>query len=232
MDTKQELQNLALETNDLLSEYIRIHDKILNKAGRPITIFKKVNFGELFNDCQKISGKSDQKKEKIYSFQSIKNQLQTDDEKIYLNQLVLFIEKLDITIKLLTEKQKLLFEKSGGNREAQSNERTYSLFSRLNWLPVFEAPIKTYFLRIILPTIVFSVIASFYMQKTSHILISIALCIILLSWLFSLTYGKSRKSVTWREYKELEKKYQQSINEYLAAGAELNKLNNLIFTNT
>jgi len=58
MDMKQELQNLAVETNDLLSEYIRIHDKILNTAGRSITIFKNVDFGELFNDCKKISEKS------------------------------------------------------------------------------------------------------------------------------------------------------------------------------
>ncbi len=58
MDTKQDLQNLAVETNDLLSEYIWIHDKILNTAGRSITIFKKVDFGKPFNDCQKISEKS------------------------------------------------------------------------------------------------------------------------------------------------------------------------------
>lgn len=231
MDTKQELQNLAVETNDLLSEYIRIHDKILNTAGRSITIFKKVDFGELFNDCQKISEKSDQKKEKIYSFQISQNHLLTDNEKMYLNQLVLFIEKIDITIKILTEKQKLLFEKSRGNQEAQSNERTYSLFSRLIWLPVLQAPIGTFFMRIILPTIIVSVIASFYMQKMSYIKISIA-CMLIFSWLFSLTYGKNRKSVTWREYKEIENKYEQSINDYMAAGAELNKLNNLIFTNT
>lgn len=231
MDTKQELQNLAVETNDLLSEYIWIHDKILNTAGRSITIFKKVDFVELFNDCQKISEKSDQKKEKIYSFQSSQNHLLTDNEKMYLNQLVLFIEKIDITIKILTEKQKLLFEKSGGNQEAQSNERTYSLFSRLIWLPVLQAPIGTFFMRIILPTIIVSVIASFYMQKMSYIKISIA-CMLIFSWLFSLTYGKNRKSVTWREYKEIENKYEQSINDYMAAGAELNKLNNLIFTNT
>ena len=67
MDAKQELQNLAIEINDLLSEYIQIHDKILNTAGKLITIFKKIDFGALFNDCQKISKKSERKKEKIYS---------------------------------------------------------------------------------------------------------------------------------------------------------------------
>ena len=230
MDTKQELQNLALETNDLLSEYIQIHDKILNKAGRLITIFKKVDFRELFNDCKKISEKSDQTKEKIYSFQYSQNHLLPDNEKMYLNQLSLFIEKIDITIKILSEKQKLLFEKSAGNQEAQSEERTYSLFSRLRWLPVIQAPIGTIFMRIILPTIIVSVIASFFMQKMSYIKISIA-CMLILSWLFSLTYGKNSKSLTWREYKEIENKYEQSINDYMAVGVKLNKLNDLIFRN-
>ena len=231
MNMKQDLQNLALETNDLLSEYIQIHDKNLNTAGKLITIFKKIDFGELYNYCLKLSEKSDQKKEKIYSFQSRQNYFLADNEKKYLNQLILFIEKIDITIKILTEKQKLLFEKSGGNQQAQSNDRTYSLFSRLMWLPVLQAPIGTFFMRIILPTVIVSVIFSFYMHKMSYINVSIA-CILIFSWLFSLTYGKNRKSVTWREYNEIENKYEQSINDYMAAGAELNKLNNLIYTNT
>lgn len=230
MEPKKELQNLDIEANDLLSEYIQIHDKILNTAGKSVTIFKKIDFRELFNDCQKLSERSDHKKEKIYSFRSNQNYVLTDTEKIYLDQLILFIVKLDIAIKILTEKQKLLFEKSGGD-QAPSNGRTYSLISRLIWLPVLQAPLKIFFIRIILPSIILSVIYHFYMKDSDYLNISI-ICFLIFSWLFSLTYGKNRKSVTWKKYSEIEKKYQHSINDYMAAGEQLNKLNKSIFNRT
>lgn len=231
MNQTQELKTLAIAVNDFLTEYVKIHDKILNTAGKSIHLTKKIDFGELLDDCKKISEKSKQKKEDLYLFQSKTKNEPSDIQKKYLNSLILFAEKLDATISILTEKQELLLKVSGGDRTGAPSRQTYSLLSRLMWLPVVQSSFGTFFMGIIVPTIILSILYNSYAQEKNYLKVSI-ICFVICSWLFSLLYGKSRQNPAWKKYSEAEKRHKQSVNEYLAVGEELNKLNKIIFCNT
>ncbi len=50
MDFLDKLKSCIFEVNNLLSQYIEIHNKVLKSAGTFQSLFKKVDFQELHND--------------------------------------------------------------------------------------------------------------------------------------------------------------------------------------
>ena len=112
MNNTEILKKLSFEVNDLLSEYIQLHDKILKKGGTFRSLFRKVDFEKMLNDCYEILSKFEIKREEILSFKKQSGNDLKDNEKKYLNQLMSFFDKLLLTINLLLNKQQLLYKKS------------------------------------------------------------------------------------------------------------------------
>lgn len=112
MNTTEILKKHSFEVNDLLSEYIQLHNRILKKGGTFISLFKKVDFEKMLNDCHEILKKFEIKREEILSFKKENGDDLNDNEKKYLNQLMSFFDKLLLTINFLVNKQQLLYKKS------------------------------------------------------------------------------------------------------------------------
>ncbi|MEA3369528.1 MAG: hypothetical protein U9Q24_04175 [Candidatus Ratteibacteria bacterium] len=112
MNNTEILKKLSFEVNDLLSEYIQLHDKILKKGGIFISLFKKVDFEKILNDCHEILRKFEIKRKGMLSFKKENGDNLDDNEKKYLNQLISFFDKLLVTINFLLNKQQLLYKKS------------------------------------------------------------------------------------------------------------------------
>ncbi len=112
MNNTEILKKLSFEVNDLLTEYIQLHDKILKEGGTFLSLFKKVDFEKMLNDCYEILKKFELKKEEIFSFKKENGNYLNDIEKKYLDQLISFFDKLLFTVNFLINKQQLLYKKS------------------------------------------------------------------------------------------------------------------------
>lgn len=94
MDDKQLLKNLAFDVNTLLDVYIVLHNKRLKKAGTFLSLFKKVDFGELYEESELLlkkffekSGEIEQLKSKQYRHFSKSEQAFFDCLNKYFNAL-------------------------------------------------------------------------------------------------------------------------------------------------
>lgn len=123
------LKIYALRANGLLASYLRLHDKILKVSGTFKSIFKRINFEQLYSDSAILLDQSNSFNNELNAYNSKSFDKLSEDQKIYINQLLAFTGKLNITLQILEKRQLLLYTKSLGedyNRnEYSSIEQQY-----------------------------------------------------------------------------------------------------------
>ena len=92
MKNKESLKKFAFEINDLLSEYIKLHDRILKEGGAFISLFKRVDFEKMFTDCGNLLRKFKIKKEELISLEQYGKANFDSNEKKYFEQLIFFLK--------------------------------------------------------------------------------------------------------------------------------------------
>jgi hypothetical protein len=123
------LKIYALRANGLLASYLRLHEKILKVSGTFKSIFKRINFEQLYSDSAILLDQSNSFNNELNAYNSKSFDKLSEDQKIYINQLLAFTGKLNITLQILEKRQLLLYTKSLGedyNRnEYSSIEQQY-----------------------------------------------------------------------------------------------------------
>ena len=61
MDSSRKLHELAIEVNDLLSQYIRIHNRRMKEAGTFLSLFRRIDYKELYDEAITIYFKTSAK---------------------------------------------------------------------------------------------------------------------------------------------------------------------------
>jgi hypothetical protein len=127
---KEILQATAFEINDLLNEYIMVHNQILKNAGSFLSFFRRVNFKELYADTEVILLKFNSISEKVAL---LKAELYDDlpqNQKLFFDCLSDYIDALTRTVDALHTKVNLLYQRSQNKnslsfKELQSADKDY-----------------------------------------------------------------------------------------------------------
>jgi len=125
MDTI-ELKNEALVVNDLLTQYVELHNNFLKSAGTFSSLFRKVDFKKLAGDIYFLFEKFRDEKTKLDKLQS---QAESEKEEQFTACLFLYTEALTETVHLLFIMAHALQEKAEGKRlsfqEHMGNDKKY-----------------------------------------------------------------------------------------------------------
>lgn len=125
---KVQLKELALEVNDTLSDYLMVHNTLVQKSSSFLDIFRPINFDELRNKTQVIFNKLKTQQKQL---QVLKSDLTDKTELEFAVCLFSYIEALENTVSLLNKMLSDLLEKSkGGNgkisfKDHINNDRQY-----------------------------------------------------------------------------------------------------------
>ncbi len=126
MDILEQLKNEALIVNDLLTEYICLHNLFLKSSGTFLSLFKKVNFSLLSGDAYIVFGKLQAEKDKI---SKLKENISKNNEREFAECLFLYSKALTETANLLFLLLHALKEKADGNslsfNEHMENNKKY-----------------------------------------------------------------------------------------------------------
>jgi hypothetical protein len=128
--SKEILQATAFEISDLLTEYIAVHNRILKKAGSFLSLFRWVNFKELYDDTEIILSKFNSISEKV---DSLKTELYDDlpqNQKEFFDCLSDYVDALTNTVYSLHTKVNLLCQRSQNKtslsfKELQAADKDY-----------------------------------------------------------------------------------------------------------
>jgi len=112
MNNKEILKETAVKVNALLTEYVEVHDKILKDAASFSSLFKHVNFKELYDDTITIHSKFYYKKEVISNMKDTMYDYLTRIEKEFFNCLSDYVDALIKTTEILSAQMKLLYDRS------------------------------------------------------------------------------------------------------------------------
>ena len=108
------LKIYALRANGLLTSYLRLHDEIPKVSGTFKSLFKRINFEQLYYDSVVLLNQSNSFNNELSAYNSKSFDKLSEDQKIYINQLLAFAGKLNITLQILEKRQFLLYTKSQG----------------------------------------------------------------------------------------------------------------------
>lgn len=121
-----ELKNEALVVNDLLTQYVELHNNFLKSAGTFSSLFRKVDFKKLAGDIYFLFEKFRDEKTKL---EDIQNQEGEEEEKQFSKCLFQYTEALTETVHLLYVLAHALQEKAEGNKlsfsEHMENDKRY-----------------------------------------------------------------------------------------------------------
>jgi hypothetical protein len=121
-----ELKNEALVVNDLLTQYVELHNNFLKSAGTFSSLFKKVDFRKLAGDIYFLFEKFRDEKFKLDDLQK---QNGNEKEKQFAKCLFLYTKSLTETVHLLFIMAHTLQEKAEGNKlsfqEHMENDKKY-----------------------------------------------------------------------------------------------------------
>ena len=139
MQYKKVMRSLAFDVNDLLSYYIQVHDKAIEKAGTFSSLFRRVDFEELYNEAIKVLEAVSGKYDELNFFEEENHGYMNEEEKRYLKCLLRFTEKLLETTKLLKERQRFLYDKS-----ERKEGRRYKFDDYIHIDKLYQDSIKDY----------------------------------------------------------------------------------------
>jgi hypothetical protein len=117
MTEKEKLKGLAIDVNEFLSGYIKIHDVIHREAESFLSVIKNI-FGQgvpmskLLDYAKSLIPKSEAVKAGLVSFKLNSYAKLTNDEKYYFEMLFNYYTSLEKTVNCLVQKQVLMDIKS------------------------------------------------------------------------------------------------------------------------
>lgn len=113
---KDLLQNQANDIHDLLSIYIKVHDEIFKKSSTFLSLFRRVDFQDIYNQTESLLSHFNHKRIELYNLKSNFNESVPQEYRQYFQQLVAFFERLYETVVLLKDRQYQLLLKSNGEK--------------------------------------------------------------------------------------------------------------------
>lgn len=126
MNTLELLKNEAIVVNNLLTEYVELHNSYLKSSGTFMSLFRKVNFNLLAGNAYIVFGKLRDERNKIGK---IKENITENKEREFVECLFLYSKALAETAYLLFILLHALKEKANGNElsfsEHMENNKKY-----------------------------------------------------------------------------------------------------------
>ena len=123
---KTQLKDEAFVVNDLLTQYVNLHNNFLKSAGTFSSLFRKVDFRKLAGDIYFLFEKFRDEKTKL---EDLQKQEGSEKEKQFAECLFCYTEALTETVHLLFILAHALQEKAEGNklsfREHMENDKRY-----------------------------------------------------------------------------------------------------------
>ena len=113
---KETLKEQATEVHYLLSSYVELHDIIFKKSATFLSLFKRVDFDDIYRQTEKLVSIFDKKRVELHSLKSSFNESTPSEYRHYFQQLLTFFERLNETVKLLKDRQYQLLLKSKGKK--------------------------------------------------------------------------------------------------------------------
>ena len=113
MDSSSKLRELAIEVNDLLSQYIKIHNRRIKQFGTFLSLFKKKDYKGLDDEATTIYLKASGKQKEIGELKDsgfFEGLLQ--DQKDFFIKLAQYVDALTQTTFLLSEMVNLEYRRS------------------------------------------------------------------------------------------------------------------------
>jgi len=113
MDDAEKLKHEALVVNDLLTQYVDLHNHYLKSAGTFRSLFKKVNFKRLSQDAHLVFEKF---RDEVDRLEEMRNEVRGDKEEEFADCLLLYTKSLTKTTHFLFILLKALKDKVEGNK--------------------------------------------------------------------------------------------------------------------
>lgn len=115
MDYKEKIKSFVFNIDNLLTEYILVHDKLVKESGF-FSLFKKIDFAELYRSTAPLFQKSISGLSEIEEFKSKFYEELSEKQKLFLDSLIEYTLALTETIQCLLKLTYDLAEKSKGSQ--------------------------------------------------------------------------------------------------------------------
>lgn len=112
MDNKETLRTIAIEINDLLSEYITIHNKVLKKAMTFLSLFRRINYKGLHYNTKILLSRFKTKQDEIIKQKSNLYSELPQRQKDFFDCISEYINALTISVEFLSNHVELLYKRS------------------------------------------------------------------------------------------------------------------------
>lgn len=126
MTVLEELKNESLVVDNLLTQYIDLHNSFLKSSGTFWSLFRKIDFRRLAGDSYLLFEKLRDERNKL---EQLKDKAKNSQEKEFANCLFLYTKALTETVYLLFLMFNALKEKAEGNKlslsEHMENNKKY-----------------------------------------------------------------------------------------------------------
>jgi len=138
MDAKTRLENLAWEVNDILSEYIDIHNDLMKRSSTPLSVFRPIDFGSFEQKTKSLITKIIEKTDDIRNSGEVLD-FTNPSQKEFQANLYSYCESLTETFQILLELISGLLERSKGSKGSKygiaEHNKTFSRYkeSRVNY---------------------------------------------------------------------------------------------------
>jgi len=116
VNMKESLKEQATEIHELLSIYIKVHDSIFKKSATFLSLFKRVDFNDIYNQTENLLLLFNKKRNELINLKSNFDQSVPTEYRQYFQQLFSFFERLYETVVLLKDRQYQLLLKSKGEK--------------------------------------------------------------------------------------------------------------------
>ena len=116
MNMKELLKEQATEIHELLSIYIKVHDSIFKKSATFLSLFKRVDFNDIYNQTENLQLLFNKKRNELINLKSNFDESVPTEYRQYFQQVFTFFERLFETVVLLKDRQYQLLLKSKGEK--------------------------------------------------------------------------------------------------------------------
>ena len=116
MNMKELLTKQAIEINDLLSIYVKVHDIIFKKSATFLSLFKRVDFDDIYGQTVELLSIFNQKRDELINLKPNFDESAPTGYRQYFHQLFTYFERLYETVVLLNDRQYQLLLKSKGEK--------------------------------------------------------------------------------------------------------------------
>jgi len=110
------IQDQAYQTNDVLSSYILLHNRIIKNTSTLKSLFKKIDFEEPYNESKDLLTVCKKKQDELYTLRDTIFKKLNREEKAFISQLITVAENISKAAELLVKRQRLHYLKSKGDR--------------------------------------------------------------------------------------------------------------------